>query len=306
MQIAWYEADGTAHVLHDAVAGAGVGQCDLTVTRLTGAGMPGVRDVVHSGPYQHGETWDFGRLTTRMLRLTIDVHTFGTHNDLMAGRRELARWFNPNSDSSYGLGRLRIVTDVTREIECRYNAGLAFDETLDDVDTVVEDVTLYAPDPLWYDPTQVEVGFASGNLQTVQFPLTLPAYFVAGDALVVYQQCVNAGDWVVYPKITVTGPGSSPTIYNLTTGERLALNGYTLANGEQVVFDLSFGSKRITSDMNGNLVPYLSSDSSLATWHLAADPEAAGGVNDVYVGLDNALSGTTAALIAWYNRYLTI
>jgi len=268
--------------------------------------MPGVRDVVHGGPYQHGETWDFGRLTTRALRLTLDIHAYGTHNDMMAGRRELARWFNPNSDSEYGMGRLRITTDVVREIECRYNAGLSFDETLDDVDTVTEDVTLYAPDPLFYDPVESVVGFASGNVYTVQFPLTLPAYFVAGDALVVYHQCVNAGDWGVYPQITVVGPGKTPTIYNLTTGERLALEGYALESGEQVTFDLSFGSKSVTSDIAGNLVPYLSSDSSLATWHLAASPEAQNGVNEVYVGLDEAEDGVTAAFIAWYNRYLTI
>jgi len=81
---------------------------------------------------------------------------------------------------------------------------------------------------------------------------------------------------VEYPVIIIGGPLTSPVVENLTTGERIALTangGLALAAGEFVTVDLSGGSRRdaktLRNQDGSSVSQYLSTDSDLASFHLA-------------------------------------
>lgn len=146
--------------------------------------------------------------------------------------------------------------------------------------TTIASGSFVADDPRLYDPTQRSVTFAlldsSGGLP---IPLTVPVP-IGQDALNTIQTIPYAGGSTLaaaeYPVIIVTGPLTSPVVENLTTGERIALTangGLALDVGEFVTIDLSGGSRRDAKtlrDQDGNSVSqYLSTDSDLASFHLA-------------------------------------
>ena len=109
------------------------------------------------------------------------------------------------------------------------------------------------------------------------------------------------GTWLEYPTLTLNGPLINPTIRNLTTEEKITLN-ITLIAGESIEIDLRYGVKTVTKNDGTNQIGTLSDDSDLATFHLAPDPEAAGGINSMLL---NGTAGDTGSLvIEWYPRYI--
>ena len=113
------------------------------------------------------------------------------------------------------------------------------------------------------------------------------------------------GTWLTYPKIIITGPLNDAVITNLGTGEKLELD-YNIPAGRIVTIDLAYGVKTVTDDLGNNLIGVLSSDSDLATFHIAPDPEVYSGVNFISsVGTGESI-GTTQLEIQFYNRYFGI
>jgi hypothetical protein len=49
---------------------------------------------------------------------------------------------------------------------------------------------------------------------------------------------VNAGSWITYPVITITGPVQNPTIGNITTNQYMTINA-SLTNTDTLVIDLN-------------------------------------------------------------------
>jgi len=94
-------------------------------------------------------------------------------------------------------------------------------------------------------------------------------------------------------------------IRNMTTGEKLELS-YTVPAGESVIIDTRYGHKTVQSNSGVNLISYLSSDSDLATFHIAADPEAADGVNVLFASGLEAVFGQTSIRAEWNDRYIGI
>ena len=116
------------------------------------------------------------------------------------------------------------------------------------------------------------------------------------------------GTWDAFPTISVTGPWDNFTITNGATLETLDF-GYNIDSGETVVFDLAYGTKSVTNQNGTNLIGSLSTDSDLATFHLATDSEVttglADGINPMVVTGTN-LDENSALVLIWYTRYIGI
>jgi len=69
---------------------------------------------------------------------------------------------------------------------------------------------------------------------------------------------------------------------------------------------LEFGNKLVTSSIHGNLYGQITGDSDLATFRIAPEPEATGGVNTINVTGGGALIGTTAVTVSYNTRYIGI
>lgn len=179
-----------------------------------------------------------------------------------------------------------------------------------------------ASDPRLYDPTQRSVTFSlvssSGGLP---IPFTIPIS-IGEDTLNITQEISYAGLSAVaaieYPVITIYGPIDLPIVENLTTGEQLAFTaggGLQIASSEFVIIDLSGSPRRDSKtmrDQDGNGVSqYLSTDSDLATWHLAyngeilADGTVATGINTLRVTGEN-VSTASRVTVLYYDRYLGV
>lgn len=313
MKITWYDAAGDEHVLHDRLAML-VGKtptvnpsCEIQAVRVAGTGMPTPQDITEEGPYQHGESWLYGLLTERIFRLGLKLNNIGGATDqdaLVRGLSEVCRWFNPHSESAYGLGRMRFETNgALREIVCRYHDGLKMDITEADVTEIMDEVVLYAPDPLFYDPTQRTTAFTYSNVLQLVFPFTFP--FVLGSSTINKSQNVTiSGHWEVFPIIVIDGPADSVLIKNNTTGKLIDLQ-YAIAIGEAVTIDLAYGAKTVVNNFGDRLNTYLDPSTDITGWSLAVPPVAAGGVNSIYVFAPNA-SNDTAVTFYWNDKYLSI
>jgi hypothetical protein len=125
-------------------------------------------------------------------------------------------------------------------------------------------------------------------------------YSTAGILIIPY-----AGTWLSYPKIIITGPLNDAVITHLETGEKLQLD-YHIPAGRVVTIDLAYGEKTVKDDLGTNLIGVLTSDSDLATFHIAPDPEVSGGLNHISVVGTGESVGVTQVEIQFLNRYFGI
>ena len=176
-----------------------------------------------------------------------------------------------------------------------------------------------ASDPRLYDPEVRTVSFNllpdSGGLP---IPFTIPIP-IGADALNVTETVTYAGASKLaaaeYPVIIVYGPIDSPVVENLTTGEQIALTaegGLSLAAGQFAIIDLSGfprrDNKTIRDQDGSSVAQHLSTDSDLATWHLAfageklTDGSYATGANILRVQGANVTINSRVT-IRYYDRY---
>lgn len=289
------------------VAGADTYQLhDLTPSRwslgLAGIGMPPVKHVTQRAPLQDGST----RLYTYLQERHIDVAL--VQRVASAG----ARWTAWAELLGYlvqfdGL-ILRAVRDTgdSFDLDVVYEAGAEFDSR-----QVYPEhgytcaIRLLAHDPVWRatDPTALSVGIpvvAGAAVLPCALPATLGSTSINTDIAVSY-----SGTWRAYPQIDIRGPIEDPLVQNVTTGEELQLDG-AIPDGEIVRIDLAELAKTVINISTGdNWMPYLTTDSDLATWHLAPAPEAPAGVNDLHISGING-GGNTLIAVRWYPRFVGI
>lgn len=156
-------------------------------------------------------------------------------------------------------------------------------------------LSLYCHEAYWRDVTATTVTFTSGTGVRSWFPYW--PYDLTPSAIFSEETITNSGQIETWPVWTITGPGSDPTVTNLTTGETLVLSGLTLAAGDVVTIDTSESgatAKTIT-DANGvNLWPYATTASAL--WPLEV------GANVVRVELDGA-TGASSVELSYRRRW---
>lgn len=110
-----------------------------------------------------------------------------------------------------------------------------------------------------------------------------------------------AGDLPEYPIISLTGPISSPSITNTSTGDTLSFGTISIGAGTTYVIDTRPNYKTVKVGTVDHKYE-LTSDSDLGTWHLAPAPVVTGGTNIITVG--GTAPGTAIQIsVVYYDRY---
>lgn len=276
----------------------------------TGMGMPPISYQVARGPFQHGETVVDYRLEPRIIQLEHRRNGC-SRSEYWANRSDLINLLRPNRQTAgyFDLGTLRKRYDngTIRDIDCLIEQGPIFAPSQPnqwDEWAFQETLRFVCPDPTFYDPETNYVSWTLSQQDHLVFPITFPIQF--GTNIIDNNETVNyVGTWLAYPNIVITGPIVGFTITNETTGEFIRLN-YTISPGEQVTIGLSFANKTIENGSGDNLIGYVSTDSDLATFHIAPDPEAPDGTNVFNVTGGGSIVGTTAVTLSWCDRYIGI
>jgi hypothetical protein len=136
----------------------------FSLVAITGIGIPALHRLTERGPFQHGAT-DLGfRLDPRLISIIVHVNATSLSN-ADANRATLMTAFNPLPSTPI---LLKITRDdgAIRQIDC-HAAG-----AVDIPNTPTQDrmgasqrvvIQLQAADPVWYDPTPVEVDFVDAG-----------------------------------------------------------------------------------------------------------------------------------------------
>ena len=269
-----------------------------------GIGLPDVRRLVERGPQQHGDT-DVGyRLEPRIINLVLLADGDGDIAAYRDALRQLARMLRPSPTPLFL--RYTVPPDgMVRQIGVAYVGGLSLASNDRLVTAHRVGVQLRAADPTFYDPDGVSVAYAI-SAGTGAWDIPWDIDWEIGSATVDSTQPVQTpGDWESYPTIIVQGPINSVKIENLTTGDTLDFTGYNIALGGALTIDTRYGVKSVIDETGASQIDKLSEDSDLATFRIAADPEAPDGVNSIRV-TGSAAAGTTAIFVQFNARYLTI
>lgn len=306
---------------------------------FTGMGLPPIKYITQRGPFQHGQTVLDFRLQTRMIQY-IHRRNGCSRDEYWDNRGDLINLIRPNRWScSFELGRLRkIQPDGTvRDILAVIEFGPMFaarDKSRWDEWAFTEALRFRCDEPTFFDPALQSAVWELDNLENLIFygaalgiPGVIPdspgapdwsdRLIFVGDELdsggiwfgedSLYQtlDVTYSGTWLSYPVIRMIGPISQPQVWNLSTNEKIELT-YDIPSGDQVTIDLSFGNKTVIDNHGTNLAGTTTTDSNLATWHLAPDPEVTDGVNQLQVIGDDAVIGETQVTIEWHTRYIGI
>lgn len=264
-----------------------------------GASGLGIAPAVHHSTrnaYQDGESFQDSTFDAQTIQLGIDV-VGDTPEEMPALRDALYAMLAP---VAHGCTLTRVREDATeREILARLVGALDVPRERQQSGAHQRVVlTLRAAQPHWYDPVAtLWVYNVAGGVGSFAFPLGFPAGFGAS-VIDVTETKLYPGHVDVYPEIRVTGPAEQVIVENLTLGFTLDLAtlGYTIAAGEVVTFALGGSAKTVTSSVAGNILQYLSDDSDLGEWCVAAHPRAPGGRNQVRVQMENVTNATEAVI----------
>jgi hypothetical protein len=265
-----------------------------------GLGMPELKRLEERGPFQHGSSDRGYRLDPRH-----PVYVFGvsgwTKSELWDRRQELLRIFRPTR-----LITMKHVLDNAdaRYLDCYYTGGMNM-PAKDRRGGVFQKVAiaLVANDPTFYDPTGESISIAlGGGGDTWPFPWEIP-WGVGASTVDVSVNIQYDGDVASFPSIIrITGPIDDAVITNQSTGEKLDFTGADIAGGDYYDIDLRYGLKTILDSSGADVLSDLTTDSDLATWHLAADDEVTGGINTIRVQGNN-ITASAKVEINYFNRY---
>jgi hypothetical protein len=289
------------------------------VVSFTGMGMPPIRYIEQSGPYQHGATlFDF-RLQKRIIQYNIRVTDLCSRQGYWDERGSLINLMRPNRQTiaCFNYGRIRkILPDGSiRDIDAMFQQGLTY--TARDPESwaewsIGETLRFVCPDPTWYDPVQQTATWTTATIDGLLFyTATLSDHLIFPDTAIFASSVLGdsitvtyGGTWYAYPTITIVGPLSSPKIENTTLDTKIELD-YDVAVGETVTIVTAYGNKSIENNLGDNLIGTKTVDSDL-NFYLAPDPIAAGGVNELTVSGAGADTLQTAVSLSYYTRYIGI
>ena len=265
-----------------------------------GLGMPDLHRLEERGPFQNGSTDRGYRLDPRHPAYVFGISAW-TRPQLWDRRQELLRIFRPS--------RLIVMKHVLdnndiRYLDCLYTGGMnmpAKDRRAGVFQKVA--IALVANDPTFYDPDGQSVTFTlGGGGDTWPFPWTIP-WGVGTSTVDLSANLQYDGDVATFPSIIrITGPIDDAVITNVSTGEKLDFTGASIAGGDYYDIDLRYGLKTIVDASGNDVLSDLTSDSDLATWHIAADDEVTGGINNIRVQGIN-ITASAKVEINYYNRY---
>lgn len=271
----------------------------LSVVAHDGLGMPPVARTFVSGPFQHGASQIHAKLQPRIVTLSIeDAYSV---NDSWDDRDTLLRMLNDITNQIYL--DVELPDGTTRRLDVRYHAGLTLPLEREPAERYA--LQFIADDPLLYDPQAVLWAYAvASGAGNWAFDLGFPEGF-GQSAVDVIETKNYPGSWLTYPIITIVGPAADLLIENQTTGEKLDFSGHTIQADETVTIDLRYGYKTVESSTNDTDINDLTNDSDIATWHIAAHPEAPDGNNTIHISFTDG-TNETQIRFQFYVKYLGI
>lgn len=272
----------------------------LFLLQEDGYGMPPLEYVTERGPFQHGETVKDYFLRPRVVQLIVRRNGC-SRAEYWNIRAQLLDMLRPGrgalqSPPSPGTLRKYLSNGSVRELLVYTSEGPGFaSHSPDQWDqwSVQDTIRFTAYDPVARDPVVQSRSYVSTGPGGT-FPITFPWLF--GSFGIGTQDIVYAGSFLTFPTITINGPVVSPLIKNITTGEKIQFT-FTLAAGETVIVDLSYGRKTVTKNDGTNLIGFVSSDSNIATFHL--NP----GLNQMQITATGT-SNISSFVLTWFNRYI--
>lgn len=272
-------------------------------------GMPGLSLIQQRGPFQHGVTVLDYRLSPREIVL-VHRRRACDREGYWDIRADILNHLRPNRQAAGqflpGVLRKVLPGGAYRDIDVYASAGPRFEpRSLDrwDEAAFIETLRFFAPDPTFYDPSVVQTDVAVGFCDNLVFPFQFPFAFCGG-GLIQTDTITYSGTWLSLPTIRVQGPARGALIRNLTTGEKIEFT-RSIPAGLTVTADLRYGYKTLTDSSGGDWSGSLTDDSDLATFHIAPDPEAPGGVN-VLSALVSGFTSDTSMSMSFYTRYIGI
>jgi hypothetical protein len=211
-------------------------------------------------PYQDGETYIDNLFAKKII--TLEIALFGDNQQEVFDRRLIiSRIFN----SRLGMGKLRLqqVTGSTYDIDV-ITKSIQFGSVTSKYHNKAI-IELIAPNPFWYDPTQVEsimVGFSGGFSFPFSFPFNLGT---VGSEI----EVANSGNIETPIMIYFYGEVIDPVITNETTDEEIIIT-QTINDGDILIVNTAFGEKSALILSGGeyvNAFEYVDPDSTF--WKLA-------------------------------------
>jgi len=282
---------------------------DRFIQSFEGYGMSPIKYVQQQGALQHGTTVYDYKLQRRIVQWTVRQNGCDRW-DYWEKRAHFIDILRPNKHTlnNFGPGKLRkfMPDGEIRDLDVHLEFGPIFASPQNYWDEwgFTEALRFIAPDPTFYDPTiEIETSGLSTSPTELEFPITFPIEL--GDSLINdLNNITYIGTWLTYPTIVITGPISGFKITNETTDEYIQLS-HELAAGETITISLEYGNKTVEHSDGTNLMGSILPGSNLATFHLAPDPQAPGGVNAVRIIGAGAGSATEIEL-QFNNRYIGI
>ncbi len=276
----------------------------------TGRGMPPMTMRTERGPFQHGDTILGFVLRPRIIQMVHRINGC-SREEYWNNRANLLDIVRPNRHgSTFDTPVLRKITSdgTKRDIRVIISQGPRFRAStpgLWDEFSVEEGLRFIAHDPIFFDPderiVEIPLDFSDDELIfSIEYPIRFGPTENVGIFDISYM-----GTWLSYPTIVLNGPLTEPKIKNITTNEVIKLD-YTVPEGRTVTINLEYGNKTVTDDLGTNLIGTLTSDSSLATFHLAPSPEAPSGVNTIGAVATEKTSGKSQIIIRYFTKYIGI
>jgi hypothetical protein len=230
--------------------------------------------------------------------------------DFWIARNNLLNYVRPNrqysGQFSPGILRKWLPDGTKRDIYVIIESGPNFTYPTEywDMWGFTETLRFIAHDPIFFNPTQICVSWVLTPNDELSFPISFPISF-GGLIINSTLNIVYTGTWMSYPLIRMYGPIAGCTITNSATGQKITFN-YTISAGEYVTITLNYGNKTVLNNLGMNLIGSISTDSDLSTFHIAAAPEAAGGLNPIVVVASGVDPLITRIDLAYYTRYIGI
>lgn len=253
----WIDADGVTHAL-DGSEGV------LVLVGRTGLFMPPMALIEDDRPSGDGSIIRTVQRKSRDIELPIIVQT-PSYDETMDLIASLAGWFDPTRGD--GTLRMTRASGRQRELLARYREGLEGSDELNAmVETWARAVLVIRAATLWQDASDTVVDMVIGSNIPTFFPI-LPLRLTASTVLANIG-ISNLGDAEAYPVWTITGPGDSIVLENVTTGKKIALD-LVLSASEVLTIDTRPGPLRdglaIRDQDGSSRFSALTGDSSLWT-----------------------------------------
>ena len=283
---------------------------DRFLVSIGNLGMPQIEYLTQRGPFQHGVTPLDYYLQPRVIQLMHRRNACGRQR-YWDVRADILSQIRPNRQlaNSFETGVLRkVLPDGNkRDISVLVQEGPRFDPQIGgewDEWSIQDVIRFIAFDPTFFDPTDETYTFVLSSLTELVFPIVFPIEFGSSN-IDDTETFTYTGTWLSYPTITIVGPLNIPQIWNSVTGEKIVLY-YNIPAARTVTINLEYGNKTVEDDLGTNLIGTVTTDSDLATFHVAVDPEAPNGVNTFRAQGADAVPGETSITITFKDRYIGI